>query len=105
VQDRIIFGTSYPLVPVERSVKEVEELPLKDEVKPQVAARQRREVPAAFLTFKETTPWRSTRDGADAGRAARFTLWRGSDGMPSRAFAQASQAGQHRRQRSWRRGQ
>jgi predicted TIM-barrel fold metal-dependent hydrolase len=33
LQDRIIFGTSYPLVPVERSVKEVEELPLKDEVK------------------------------------------------------------------------
>lgn len=33
LQDRIIFGTSYPLVPVQRSVKEVEELPLKDEVK------------------------------------------------------------------------
>ena len=33
LQDRIIFGTSYPLVPVERSVKEVEELPLKDHVK------------------------------------------------------------------------
>ena len=33
LQDRIIFGTSYPLVPVERSVKEVEELPLKDDVK------------------------------------------------------------------------
>jgi hypothetical protein len=33
LQDRILFGTSYPLVPVERSVKEVGELPLKDEVK------------------------------------------------------------------------
>jgi len=33
LQDRIIFGTSYPLLPVERSMAELEALPLKDGVK------------------------------------------------------------------------
>lgn len=33
LQDRIIFGTSYPLVPVQRSVQEIEALPLKDAVR------------------------------------------------------------------------
>jgi len=30
LQDRIMFGTSYPLLPVERSIAEIEALPLKD---------------------------------------------------------------------------
>lgn len=30
LQDRIMFGTSYPLLPVERSIEEIEALPLKD---------------------------------------------------------------------------
>ncbi|MCC6471534.1 MAG: amidohydrolase [Alphaproteobacteria bacterium] len=30
LQDRIIFGTSYPLLPVERSIAEIEALPIKD---------------------------------------------------------------------------
>ena len=30
LQDRIMFGTSYPLLPVERSIQEIEALPLKD---------------------------------------------------------------------------
>lgn len=33
LQDRIIFGTSYPLIPVQRSVQEIEALPLKDSIK------------------------------------------------------------------------
>ncbi len=33
LQDRIIFGTSYPLLPVERSIAEIEALPLKEPVK------------------------------------------------------------------------
>ena len=33
LQDRIIFGTSYPMMPVERSMDEIEALPLKDGVK------------------------------------------------------------------------
>ncbi len=33
LQDRIIFGTSYPLIPVKRSVQEIEALPLKDSVR------------------------------------------------------------------------
>jgi uncharacterized protein len=33
LQDNVIFGSSYPLLPVERSIVEIEELPLKDSVK------------------------------------------------------------------------
>lgn len=33
LQDRIIFGSSYPLMPVERSVREIEDLPLKEEIR------------------------------------------------------------------------
>jgi predicted TIM-barrel fold metal-dependent hydrolase len=33
LQDRIIFGSSYPLMPVERSVREIGELPLKAEIR------------------------------------------------------------------------
>lgn len=33
LQDRIIFGSSYPMMPIERTVREVEELPLDETVK------------------------------------------------------------------------
>lgn len=33
LQDRIIFGSAYPLMPVERSVREIEELPLEEGVR------------------------------------------------------------------------
>jgi uncharacterized protein len=33
LQDSMIFGSSFPLLPVERSIKEIEALPLKDNVK------------------------------------------------------------------------
>src|SRR5690606_13754132 len=33
LQDRIIFGTSYPLMPIERTIREVEALPLSETVK------------------------------------------------------------------------
>jgi hypothetical protein len=33
LQDRIIFGSSFPMLPVERSVREVRELPLSDDVR------------------------------------------------------------------------
>jgi hypothetical protein len=34
LQDQIIYGSAYPMMPVERSLAEIDELPLKDSVRP-----------------------------------------------------------------------
>ena len=33
LQDQIIYGSAYPMMPIERSLAEIDELPLKDAVR------------------------------------------------------------------------
>ena len=36
IQDRVLFGTDWPVIPIDRWLREFEELPMKDSVRPKI---------------------------------------------------------------------